>query len=46
MFAFPENRALCEIMWKNSVVPGRPQMTISGMRIELHVGYLRLQTQV
>jgi hypothetical protein len=30
---FPENRAVCEIMWKNNVEPGRPQMTIRRMRI-------------
>jgi hypothetical protein len=23
----PENRAVCEIMWKNMVQRGRPQMT-------------------
>jgi hypothetical protein len=25
---FPENRAVCERMWKNMVEPDRPQMTI------------------
>jgi len=31
---FPfENRALYEIMWKNTVQPDRPQMTIWRMRI-------------
>jgi len=25
---FPENRVVYEIMWKNTVEPGRPQMTI------------------
>jgi hypothetical protein len=25
---FPENRAVCEIMWENFVEPDRPQMTI------------------
>jgi hypothetical protein len=25
---FSENRAVCEIMWKNIVQPDRPQMTI------------------
>jgi hypothetical protein len=25
---FPQNRALYEIMWKNVVKPGKPQMTI------------------
>ena len=29
----PENRAVYEIMWKNVVQPGRPQMTIWCMRI-------------
>jgi hypothetical protein len=28
-----ENRAVCEIMWKNMVEPDRPQMTIWRMRI-------------
>jgi len=32
-FFFFENPAVCEIMWKNFVRPGRPQMTIWGMRI-------------
>jgi hypothetical protein len=35
-----ENRAVYEIMWKNMVEPGRPQMTIW----RVHAGYLRLQT--
>jgi hypothetical protein len=30
---FLENRAVCEMMWKNTVEPGRPQMTIRCMRI-------------
>jgi hypothetical protein len=30
---FSENRAVYEIMWKNSVEPGRPQMTIWRTRI-------------
>jgi len=30
---FFENRAVCEIMWKNIVEQGRPQMTIWRMRI-------------
>jgi len=30
---FPENRAVCEIMWKNMVEPDRPQMTVWRMRI-------------
>jgi hypothetical protein len=29
----PENRALCEIMWKNVAERGRPQMTTWRMRI-------------
>ena len=29
---FPENRAFYEIMWKNIVEQGRPQMTLWGMR--------------
>jgi hypothetical protein len=28
-----ENRAICEIMWKNVVEPDRPQKTIRHMRI-------------
>jgi hypothetical protein len=28
-----ENRSLYEIMWKNSVEPDRPQLTIRSMRI-------------
>jgi len=31
-FSF-ENRAVCEIVWKNTVEPGRPQMTIWHMRL-------------
>jgi len=30
---FPENRAVCEIMWKNTAEPGRPQTTMWRMRI-------------
>jgi hypothetical protein len=30
---FLKNRAVCEMMWKNTVHPGRPQMTIWRMRI-------------
>jgi hypothetical protein len=30
---FFENRVVCEIMWKNILEPGRPQMTICHMRI-------------
>jgi len=29
---FPENRAVYEITWKNTVEPGRPQMTVWRMR--------------
>jgi hypothetical protein len=32
-FFFFENRAVCEIRWKNIVVPGRPQISIRLMRI-------------
>ena len=39
----PENRALYEKMWKNTVEPDRPQITIWGMRLQ--AGYLRLQKQ-
>jgi hypothetical protein len=30
---FSENRAVCEMMWKNIVEPERPQMRIWPMRI-------------
>ena len=30
---FSENRVVCEIMWKNMVQPGRPQITTWSMRI-------------
>jgi hypothetical protein len=30
---FIENRAVYEVMWKNTIEPGRPQMTIWGMHI-------------
>jgi len=33
MFFFFENRAVDEVMWKNTVDPGRPQVTIWRMRI-------------
>jgi hypothetical protein len=33
VFFFSENRAVYEIMWKNTVQPGRPQMTVLRMRI-------------
>jgi len=29
---FFENRAVCEIMWKNTVDPDRPLMTVERMR--------------
>jgi hypothetical protein len=32
-FIFSENSAVYEIMWKNSVEPGRPHMTIWCLRI-------------
>jgi hypothetical protein len=35
---FLENRALCEIMWKNVVEPNRPQMTIQFSACPLYVG--------
>jgi hypothetical protein len=38
IFSTPENHVIYEIMWKNIVDPGRPQMTILA-----HAGYLRLQ---
>jgi hypothetical protein len=33
LFFFFENRAVCEIMWKNVVERGGPQMTIWSMSI-------------
>jgi len=33
VFFPPENRAIYEIMWKNIVQPGRPQITVWRMRI-------------
>ena len=40
---FFENRAVSEIMWKNSVLPGRSQMKIQYDACALHAGWLRLQ---
>jgi len=37
----PKNCAVCKIMWKKFVQPGRPQMIIY---YALNAGYLRLQT--
>jgi hypothetical protein len=50
IFFFFENRAVCEIMWKNIVDTSRPQMTIRRMRIacwipktiNTHTGYIIL----
>ena len=39
---FFENRAVCEIMWENTVERGRTQMTI--WRSAMYAGHLRLQT--
>jgi len=36
--------AVYEIMWKNTVESGRPQMTIKQGACALHAGYVRLQT--
>ena len=36
-FFFLENLAAYEIMWKNIVQPGRPQMTIWRMRIACRI---------
>ena len=30
---FPENRAVCELMWENTAEPRSAQMTIRSMRI-------------
>ena len=40
---FLENHAICEIMWKNIVEPGRPQMTMYLDACALLAWYLRLQ---
>jgi hypothetical protein len=47
---FLENHAVCEVMWKNIVEPGRPHMTIWRMRFgcwitkatDIHSGYVIL----
>jgi len=39
---FSENRAFYEIIWKNTVEPGRPQMTTWCVRIA--AGYIKIQT--
>jgi hypothetical protein len=36
---FPESCALYEIMWKNMVKPGRPQMTMSHNPCAVHAAY-------
>jgi len=36
---FLESRAVCEMMWKNMVEPGRPQMTIWPMRFACWIRY-------
>jgi hypothetical protein len=36
-FFHPENRAICEIMWKNTAEPGSPQMIIWRMRIACRI---------
>jgi hypothetical protein len=33
IFFFPENRAFCDMLWKDFVKAGRPQITIWRMRI-------------
>jgi hypothetical protein len=38
---FPEIHGVCEIMWKNTVERGRPQITLRCM--PLHAGYMRLK---
>ena len=43
---FPENRAVCEIMWKNIVEPDRLHMKTQYSTCALHFGYLRLQTHI
>ena len=41
---FFENRACCEVMWRNMVVTCRSQMSIQYGTCALHAGYLMLQT--
>ena len=38
---FSENRAVCEIMWKNMVEPDWPQIQL--VACAFHTGYIRLQ---
>jgi hypothetical protein len=40
-FFSPENRAVCKIMWKDTVDRDRPHVTIRACA--LHAGYLRLE---
>jgi len=42
--SFPENSTVCEIMWKNYVEAGGPQIAIRCGTCALHVVLLRLQT--
>jgi len=44
MVFFFENRAVYQIMWKNVVEPGRPQMTIWRMRIAYWITSLHWDT--
>jgi hypothetical protein len=41
----PENRAVCEMTWKNVVELGIPQMTIWRMRIVCWMVRLQIRTQ-
>jgi len=43
-FFSPKNRAFCEVMCRNTVQRGRPQMAIYYGACALHAGYPRLQT--
>jgi hypothetical protein len=38
LLVFSENRAVCEIMWKNVVEPDRPQMATQHGACALHDG--------
>jgi len=44
VFFFSENHAVYEIMWKNIVERGRPQMTIWRMRIACWIPRLQIHT--
>jgi len=44
VFIFSKNHAMYEIMWKSTVEPDWPQMTVYYSTCTLHAGWVRLQT--